>query len=155
MVNKKTGPKPKYAEWMCDLIQDVAAIPGQYQAAMRWEIGKKLGQKGPISTETFARWREDYPEFNEAWHNSETISQSIDEKMAYEVAAGIRKGNATAIALLFNAKYKKEYKPSEAPTTTNYNLSIENLSVDELKYRIARSEEVLQKSGFLIEAQPE
>lgn len=150
------GPESAYAEWMCDLIQDVAAVPGQYQAAMRWELGKSLGKKGPISTATFKKWREEHPEFEEAWQNSITISQATDEKLAHDVATGKIKGNPTALALLFNAKYRDEYKPTETNTTTinqtvNY---IENLSTDELKYKIARAQEVIDKAGFLIEAKP-
>lgn len=147
----KPGPATEYAPWMCDLIVKVAQNPGQYQAAMRWEIGKKLGKKRPISQETFSKYRKEHPEFEEAWLAANTISQAIDEQNAYDFATGKIKGNATAFALLFNAKYRDEYKPSgEGNVTINNNLAIENLSIEEIQYRLARSEEVLTKSGYLL-----
>lgn len=153
----KTGPKPKYADWMCDCICEVASVQGQYQSAMLWEIGKRLGSNRPISPDTFARWRKEHSEFEDAWQMSQIISQANDEKAVMDFATGKTKGNATAFALVFNAKYKNEYKrdPENAGNTTiNNNLMIENLSVEELQYRIARSQEVLKKSGQLIELNP-
>ncbi len=146
----KRGPKYKYASWMCDCILEVASTQGQYQACMLWEIGKRLNGHRPISPDTFARWRKENEEFEEAWRESQIISQALDEKAVMDFATGKTKGNATAFALIFNAKYRSEYKPPESGgTTINNNLTIDALSVEELKYRIARSQEVLQKSGQL------
>lgn len=152
----KRGPKSKYAEWMCDCILEVASQTGQYQSAMMWELGKRSGGTRPISPDTFARWRKEYPEFEEAWQESQIISQALDEKAVMDFATGKTKGNATAFALIFNAKYRNEYKPTEnqGNTTINNNLMIENLSVEELQYRIARSNEVLHKSGIIIDQVP-
>jgi hypothetical protein len=153
----KTGPKTKYSDWMCDCICEVASIPGQYQSAMLWELGKRLGSKRPISPDTFARWRKEYPEFEDAWQQSQIISQANDEKAVMDFATGKTKGNATAFALLFNAKYREEYKPPQdnnGNTTINNNLVFDNLSLEELKYRIARSSEVLRKSGMIINQDP-
>lgn len=151
MTNR--GPKYKYANWMCDCVLEVASVQGQYQSAMLLEIGKRLyGKVKPISPDTFARWRKENPEFETAWQESQIISQALDEKAVMDFATGKTKGNATAFALVFNAKYKNEYKPAAEGTgnmTINNNLTIENLSSDELKYKIARAQEVLQKCGAL------
>jgi len=153
----KRGPKEKYQSWMCDVLLEVASVQGQYKAAMQLEIGKRLyGKVKPISPDTFARWRKMYPEFEEAWQSSQIISQAIDEKAAMDFATGKTKGNARIFDILFKTKYHDEYyreDPQAASTTIN-NLTIENLSTDELKYRIARSQEVLKQSGQLIEINP-
>lgn len=153
----KRGPKEKYRPEFCDVILETAAIPGQYRAAMLWEIGKKMGKNRPISPDTFARWRKQYPEFEQAWQDANIISQAIDERSLMSLARGESKGNVRAFDILFKAKYRDEYRPdteSGGNTTTINNLTIENMSMDELKYRIARSQEVLQKSGQLIELNP-
>lgn len=149
----KRGPKHKYGSWMCDFILDVACVPGQYQAAMLWELGKKLSELNgtpprPISPDTFARWRKEYPEFEEAWQESQIISQALIEKDLMSFATGKTRGNATGFALVLNAKFRTEYKPPESGNTTiNNSLTVTELSSEELEYKLARVKESLTRSG--------
>lgn len=157
----KRGPKNNYEPWMCDVIIEVAKTPGNYKAAMLWEIGQRLGKDRPISPDTFARWMKENPEFKEAWDLSQIISQAIDEKELRDIANGTIKGNVKAYEILFRAKYRNEYSTpyeGQGATTINNNLlieNVENLSIEELKYRMQRVQESLAKTGYVIEHQPE
>lgn len=156
---EKKGPKEKYDPSFCDLILEVASVKGQYQSAMLLEIGRKMykGKNRPISPTTFNKWCKEYPEFGEAWQLSKIISQAITEQTLMAVGTGDIKGNYKALELLARTKHNNEYKADPAKdgnTTINNHLTIESLSIDDLKYRIARSQESLLKSGVVIDQTP-
>lgn len=146
-----------YGKWMCDCVIEVASTQGNYQAAMLWEIGKRLDPEAgrPISVDTFLRWRREHPELEEAWQAAQIISQALDEKAMSDFATGkTTKGNATTFALLVNNKYRHEYRhyADNSGNTININntnntINLNDLSKDELEYRLSRVSEVLAKAG--------
>lgn len=133
----------KYEEWMCDKIIEVAE-QGGHCAAMCKAIGVK-------SRDTFYRWLKEYPELNEAYEKSKTVSQAFYEEVLLAGALGkIKNYNFNSIAMILNNKFGEEYKRSASGSNTEINIgsinSIEQLTSQELDKKIAQ----LQKKLNLI-----
>lgn len=119
---------------MCEEMIKVAAEGGHLA-----EICITLGIH---STSTFYRWCDDYPEFAEAYQISKLHSQAFHEKLLRDIAVGnIKNANFAALAMTLNNKFPDEYKRGTGSgSTTEINIgsinSIENMSTDDLEYRI-------------------
>lgn len=142
----KTGtliPKkrPKYEEWMCDKIKEVAANGGHIPA-MCSAIGVR-------STTTFYKWLELHEEFKEAYEEARIISQEFYENLLLAGATGQIKGfNFHAAAMILNNKFPQDYRRSATGSNTEINIgsinSIEQLNSKELDAKIAALQEKLQ-----------
>lgn len=151
-MSEKTGPKPKYKPELGDVLLQVAS-EGGHQAQMFIAIGQALGQKRPISPDTFAKWRKTYPEFEAAYQDALTYSKAFYENLVLRGGCGLIPGyKETSIFFTLHNKFPDEYKRGgngsggETPHTT---VNIVNMTPDEIKYKIAQKQEYLRQKGQL------
>ena len=137
----------KYRPEMCDTIIQVAR-EGGHVAGMCLAIGIR-------SRDTFYRWLDEYPEFNEAYQEARLQSQAFYENVLIAGACGkIDKFNFNAIAMIMNNKFPEDFKRGvSGGSNTEINIgsinSIEKLDSDALDAQIAK----LQKKLNLVPVQ--
>ncbi len=138
------GRPTVYQPWMNQKIIEVA-MGGGFQSAM-------LVACGVAERKTFWNWRQEYPEFNKAFEFAKEISQAFLEKICVDLATGvIEKGNATALALLMNAKYPDEYKRAangSGGNNTSIVVNTVNMTGAQMDTQIAQKLEKLKALGI-------
>jgi hypothetical protein len=130
----------RYEPWMADKIIEVAENGGHVSA-----MCKAIGIR---SRDTFYRWLKEYPELNEAYEKSKTVSQAFYEEVLLAGALGkIKNYNFNSIAMILNNKFGDEYKRSASGSSTEINIgsinSIEQLTSQELDKKIAQLQKKL------------
>lgn len=149
----KIGPPVTYRSDLGEILIDVAK-GGGHQDQMFIALGEALGKTRPISPDTFARWRKEYPEFEEAYQASRVASKAFYENALLRGAMGLVPGfNATAMAMIMNNKFPEEYKRNSTGHSTEPNqttVNIVQLSQKEWFERVQQKQDFLRQHGQLI-----
>lgn len=103
---------------------------------------------GIKSKDTWYRWQRDYPEFREAVEYADIISQAVHEDIGFKGMQGqIPNFNAPTYAIIMNNKFGKDYKRNPTGSEINITNNTVNLTLDELKQKIAQKAEKMKIMG--------